>query len=346
MIPFALGITMQLLIAFGKMPKINGFMVINFPEAVCFMIALFWECCIRIGLIPTNKGYGELMRVSSVALQITDKSGKIIYKSISANELEEIHKKKTEPILLDENTKLYCEQISGGYTYWQNDISELNEINRKLEEIHSLLAEETELIRLENELKEKRVSIEQRTKLYELINNKTLPQSKLIAKLAEKALGENDTRIRNYNAGLICFFGAYIKRYANLMLLAENEHMMSTAELGMAISESLRYLGNINIPGAYVGSGDVKIPTNDVILLYEIFERLVENDLSSLKGVYVKMEDTVGTVLKITLEGVSAVLDESTKDKLFQAGIPVTIKYEDEISYLRFRLTKEAFAKP
>ena len=47
-IPFALGVTMQLLIAFGKMPKMNGLMVINFPEAVCFMIALFWECCIRL----------------------------------------------------------------------------------------------------------------------------------------------------------------------------------------------------------------------------------------------------------------------------------------------------------
>ena len=340
-IPFAIGITMQLLIAFGKMPKVNGLMVINFPEAVCFMIALFWECCIRIGLIPTNKGYGELMRVSSLALQITDENGAAIYKSISANELKEADKKKAEPILLDENTELYCEKIPGGYTYWQNDISELNEINKKLEEVHSLLSEETELIRLENELKEKRVSIEQRTALYELINSKTATQSKQIAKLAESALAEKDTKIRNYNAGLICFLGAYIKRYANLMLLAENESMMSTAELGMAIGESLRYLGNMNIPSAYVGNVDVNIPTDNVVLLYEIFERLVEESLSSLKAVYVKVENSSGIILKITLEGASAVLDEETKDKLFQVGIPVTIKYEDEISYIRFRLTRE-----
>lgn len=340
-IPFAIGITMQLLIAFGKMPKVNGLMVINFPEAVCFMIALFWECCIRIGLIPTNKGYGELMQVSSLALQITDENGAAIYKSISANELKEADKKKTEPILLDENTELYCEKIPGGYTYWQNDISELNEINKKLEEVHSLLSEETELIRLENELKEKRVSIEQRTALYELINSKTATQSKQIAKLAESALAEKDTKIRNYNAGLICFLGAYIKRYANLMLLAENESMMSTAELGMAIGESLRYLGNMNIPCAYVGNVDVNIPTDNVVLLYEIFERLVEESLLSLKAVYVKVENSSGIILKITLEGARAVLDEETKDKLFQVGIPVTIKYEDEISYIRFRLTRE-----
>ena len=341
MIPFAIGIPMQLLIALGKMPKINGFMVINFPETVCFMIALFWECCIRIGLIPTNKGYGELMRVSSLALQITDQSGKVIHKSISANILEDIYKNRTGPILLDDNTELYCERISGGYIYWQNDISELNEINKKLEEVHSLLAEETELIRLENELKEKQVSIEQRTKLYELINARTITQSKKIADLAEIALKTEDARLRNYNVGIICFLGAYIKRYANLMLLAENEKIMSTAELGMAIAESLRYLGNADIPIAYVGNENVKIPTDDVILLYEIFEKLVENTLSNLKAVYVKMENATGNVLKITMEGVSAVLDEDTKEKLFRAGILVTITYEDEISYIRFRLAKE-----
>ncbi len=340
-IPFVLGIIMQLLIVFGKMPKINGLMVINFPEAVCFMIELFWECCIRIGLIPTNKGYGELMKICSLALQITDKNGESIYKSLSANKLENEHKEMRAPILIDENTELYREQIPGGYVYWQNDISELNEINKELEEVRSLLKEETELIRLENELKEKQVSIEQRTKLYERINAKTITQSKKIAYLAEAALETDDIRSRNYNAGIICFLGAYIKRYANLMLLAENEKLMSTVELGLAIAESLRYLGNVNIPSDYIGNGNIKISTDDVILLYEIFERLLEDNLSSLQAVYVKLEDSAGIILKVILEGIHAVLDEDTKESLFQAGIPVTIKYEDEISYVRFRLSKE-----
>lgn len=341
LIPFAIGIVMLFLIAIGKMPKINGYMVINFPEALCFMIALFWECCIRIGLIPTNKGYGELMRVSSLAMQITDKDGKVIYKSLSAREIDDSDKEKAQPILLDENVELYCEKIPGGFTYWQNDISELNEINKKLEEIYSLLEEETELIRLENELKEKQVSIEQRTQLYERINTKTSAQSKKIAHLAEDALKTEDTEIRNYKAGVICFLGAYIKRYANLMLLAENEKVLSTAELGMAIAESLRYLGNIDIPGDYISDGNVSIPIDDVILLYEIFELLVEGNLSELQAVYVKLDNSSGVVLKITLEGIHVALDEDSREKLFSAGIPVTIKQEDDVSYVRFRLKKE-----
>lgn len=339
-IPFLFGIIMQLFISFEIIPQIKGHMVINFPETVCFMIALYWECCIRIVLIPANKGYGELMRVSSLALQITDTCGKVVYKSISANELEDVHKNKKGPVLLDENTELYCEKISGGYIYWQNDISELNEINKKLEDVHSLLAEETELIRLENELKEKQISIEQRTKLYKLINSQTITQSKKIADLAEIALNTNDTTVRNYNAGIICFLGAYIKRYANFMLLAENENMMSIAELGMAISESLRYLGNVNIPTDYDGNINVKIPTENVIILYEIFEKIVEDSLTSLKAVYVKLDNSLGVVLKLTMEGVSVVLDEDSKVRLKEADISVTIKYEDEITYIRFMLSK------
>jgi hypothetical protein len=177
--------------------------------------------------------------------------------------------------------------------------------------------------------------------LYETINARTVTQSKRIADLAEEALRTEDVKLRNYNTGLICFLGAYIKRHANLMLLKENEPMMSIAELGMAIGESLRYLGNVDIPTAYMGNANAKIPTDDIILLYEIFEKLVEHSLSKLQAVYVKLENSTGIILKITLEGVNATLSENTKDKLFQAGIPVTIKNEDENSYIRFRLTKE-----
>ena len=338
MIPFALGIIMLLLIVSDKMPKINGLMVINFPEAMCFMIALFWECCIQIGLIPTNKGYGELMRVSSLAMQITDKSGNVVYRSLSAREPDEVHLKKTGLVLLDENTELYCEEIPGGYTYWQNDISELNEVNRQLEEVRSLLVEETELIRLENELKEKQASI----KLYEQINERTITQSGKITALAEATLQSKDTGVRNYNAGIICFLGAYIKRYSNLKLLSENEDWLRTAELGMAIAEPLRYLANVGIPTDYLGSGNGKIEAENAILLYEILEELIEQNLTSLQAVYVRLEQVEKMTLKITMEGVRATLGTDAMKKLGHAGFDANITYEDGISYIGFRRAEGA----
>ena len=340
MIPFALGISMQLLIFFDKMPKVNGHMVIYFPEAMCFMIALFWECCIQSGLIPTNKGYGELMRVSSLAMQITDKSGKVVYRSLSAREPNELYPQKTGHVLLDENTELYCEEIPGGYTYWQNDISELNEVNRQLEEVHSILEEETELIRLENELKEKQASIEHRTKLYEMINEKTITQSGKIAELAEEALQTKDSGVRNDNAGIICFLGAYIKRYANLKLLSENEPWLSAAELGMAIAEPLRYLVNVGIPTDYLGSGNGKLEAENAILLYETFEELIEQNLAFLKAVYIRLKYEEKLTMKMTLEGVEATFSTDAMKKLDKAGFEVNLTYEDDISYISFHMAE------
>lgn len=341
MIPFILGISLQLLIVTEKMPTINGLMIVEFPEVVCFMIALFWECCIRIGLIPTNKGYGELMQVCSLGLQITDKEGMPIYKSPYAEELSDEYRKITEPVKPNEDMVLYCEQILGGHVYWQSDISALNETNRKLEEVHDLLEEESELIRLENELKEKQVAIEQRTALYDLINSKTAKQAKMIARLAEEALQTKDSEIKKHNAECICFFGAYIKRYANLTLLSQNDKVMDVEELGMAIGESLRYLTNTGIPGIYTGAATGKIQAKAIVLLYEILQKLIEESIPMLTGIYVKLEESDGMILKLILEGVEATLSEDTMDGLFREGIPVTVKHEDHISYIRFRLTKE-----
>lgn len=342
MIPFCFGIMMSLLIVTNNVLIINEKKIFEFPEVTCFMIALFWDCCIRIGLIPTNKGYGEFMRMSSLAIQITDKNGEPIYKSKTATDLTEVQYKETMPIKLNEDTLLFCEPISGGYSYWQDDISELNRINRELAEIQSQLSEETELIRLENELKEKQLSIVQRTKIYDLIATRTLPQSEKISWLAEQALSSTDTAIRNKNANIICVLGAYIKRYANLTLLAERDNWVSSAELGMAIAESLRYLGNAGIPGDYMGSVDVKLQSQSVIVMYEIFEELLERYIEDLQAVYVTIVENENLLLKISFEGVSVVFGTEIIEKLDEFGIKFNLEREDEVSYMRFCFSKEA----
>ena len=109
----------------------------------------------------------------------------------------------------------------------------------------------------------------------------------------------------------------------------------------MAVSESLRYLTNTGIPGTYAGEAKGKIHARAIILLYEILQTLIEESLAMLNGIYVKLEESDGMILKMALEGVEVTLSEDIMDRLFLEGIPVTVKHEDHISYIRFRLTKE-----
>ena len=124
----------------------------EFPEAMCFMMAGVWLSMITIGFIPSNEGYEALFKASNLGAGITDKDGQEIYRS-----------KNVEAIKRRE-IRLHRKQVHGGYVYWQDDITELNEICRKLEEIRVELEEEASIISLENRIKEEKAGLKQRTR--------------------------------------------------------------------------------------------------------------------------------------------------------------------------------------
>ena len=347
LLPLFCGIAVLLVIATGHMPAFNGNKMMEFPEATCFMVAIFWETCIRIGLIPTNKGYGELLRNSSLAMQIMDADGEGIYYSdaackVTARQWEALRGSEGKPCSLDESTVAYLEKIPGGYCIWQSDVSEINRFNRELEEISAKLSEETELMRLENELREKQEAILQRTKLYDGITAKTRTQSDRITALASEALESEDALLKKKNAGRICFLGAYIKRYANLTLLAQRDGAVDGAELGMAIAESLRTLGNSGIPVDYVGGGRRQLSAQAALSAYETFEVLTEQHLNELSAVYVTLtNDAEEMLLKITIEGAELQMEKDLEERLEMAGIRRAIALEDGVSYVRLWMKKE-----
>ena len=75
LIPFAVGISMNILLLINMMPRINGANLIEFPESFIFTAAVVLECCMQLGLIPTNTDYGKLFQKFSISAQITDKKG-------------------------------------------------------------------------------------------------------------------------------------------------------------------------------------------------------------------------------------------------------------------------------
>ena len=84
LIPFLTGAILNTLLVSGKMPKINGSHIFEFPETLIFTVATVLECCIQLGLIPTNEDYEKLFDKFSISAQITDKKGKPVYASNTA----------------------------------------------------------------------------------------------------------------------------------------------------------------------------------------------------------------------------------------------------------------------
>lgn len=340
LIPFALGIVMYALLLTEKMPKINGAPIIEFPEAHIFTAAVVLECCMQLGLIPTNTDYGKLFRNLSISAQITDRRGKPVFSSSSAIPLTKEQFLLQSGSRISEHTLLYKMPIPGGVGFWQSDMTELDRLNEELAEAKDALAEEAELIRLRNELKEKQTKIKQRTLVYDAIARGTQKQSQAISHFAEKARKSSDPAIKEEYRHRITLLGAYIKRYANLMLLSRESDVIEAGELGLSVSEVLRYLNYCGKPGEFIGGAECSVPADAALSVFEAFETLLEANYSCMKGVFVNLSASENVVFKLIFEDFSGGLSEEMKTKLSEAGVVNETKCEDGVSYIVFTMPK------
>ena len=326
LLPLLFGVCYTTLYALGVWPRVNGELFGEFPEAVCFTVAGISLSLIYIGLIPSNEGYGKLFEQSELAAQIADRHLNVIYKSTNAALLSREQLNSPSSLLLDPDTRLHRKAVSGGFVYWQDDIADLNQINAELQEIGEQLAEEAELQRLRNELEEERARIRTKVKVYDKIAEKVLTQSQKIAILCADVERDPDLYISNMKT--VCLLAVYIKRCANLMLLAADHTTMEIQELSLAIRESLRALREIGVQTDESFCGDSLIASSSALSTYALFEQFIEQALPSLRGVQVTVTDNA---LKLTIEGAELQITDDND---------ATITTEDNISYIRIPLIK------
>ena len=332
---------MILLSVTGKMPELNGNDIIAFPEAFCFMAAAVLECCIQLGLIPTNESYQGLIRITSVPVQITDRDGHVIYKSETAQELTAEQISFPDNTRIGEHTILRRMDIPGGYGFWQNDVSELDNLNEELEETKELLAEEAELIRLQNELEEKQKTIEHRTHVYDEIARRVRRQSEDISHIARQAVKTSDPNQKDRYRKQITLLGAYIKRYANLMLLASESETVRVEELALSVSEVLRYLNLYGVPSELMNTAAGTVSSKKALAVFDAFGTLIEDNRSSLKGVYANLSETEeGIVFKLTLENMLTSDPAAIRERLTASGVQIKLEEEDTAGYFRFLLSE------
>lgn len=330
LLPALFGILYLILYAAGLWPHWRGQLFGEFPETVCFSMAGVWLGLIHIGMIPSNEGYGKLFELSDLAAQIADGDFRVIYRSANAAPLTRAQMALPAGLSLDRDTRVHRKAVSGGYVYWQDDVSRLNRINEELWELGERLAEEAELLRLENRLKEERAQIEAKTRAYDEIAQQVLPQSRQIAALCARA--EADPAGCGGALQTVCLLATYIKRYANLSLLALEQPMLEPEELVLAVSESLRRLGERGIPAEVTSVMSAPLPAQVPAEVYARFEALLEAALPDLRGIRAVLREDA---LCLTLEGTVESLPE---------GFPGEATAEDGVSYVRIPLVPEGGA--
>ena len=340
LIPFAVGVLLIALLFTDRMPL----HIVEFPEALIGTAAVMLEGCMQLSLIPTNAHYGKLFAVCSLSAQLTDETGAVVYASPSAASLTPEQFAADSGSRLDAHTVLHKMPLPGGFGFWQVDVTEQDRLNDELAEAKEALRQEAELIRLRNAMRERQAKIEQRTRVYDAIAAKTRPQTQAIVSLAKAARLSENAGLKEASRKRIAFLGAYVKRYANLMLLSQESGEISAGELGLSVSELLRYLNFCGVPGDLIRDAEGAVPASAALGMFEAMETLLEANLSSLQGVFVNLSGREKLTFKITLEGMSNTNVPSDGDdwrnKLRNAGVSAELQQEDDVTFVCLTPTK------
>lgn len=223
----------------------------------CLMTAASLEGGLRCGLIQSNTGYVELLRVTSLAVQ------------------------------LDEHTLLRSAPVQGGYVMWQTDITELVENMERLKENRTELAERNYLEQQNYEVERKINALREKNRLYDLLQRQLASQIIRMDQLLTRyrAAPEADKR---QLLGQVAVLGAYLKRGANLMFLAQQHRYVPAAELRYALEESISSLELAGVECAMEVTYGVRLPAEAAAACYSRFESVVEGALGQLDALFVR----------------------------------------------------------
>ena len=333
---FAAGFALSLL---SFMSIITAYKI---PELFCATFMATWECCIRIGLVPTNTNYGGIFAASTISAQITDREDNAVFLSAGARPLtkEQLQSAHSGMVFLDQDTRLHSHAIRGGRIYWTDNVAELNSIRRQLEEAAVTLAEDNELVRAENEVRQQQARLEEQNRLYDSMLPAVRAQLQAIDRLM--AGTAPDAPDFDRRMALICVYGAYVKRRCNLTLIQQEEPLMGLQELALCIRESLGYLSALGVSDAFRQQGDAQLPPSGVILAYDFYQAAVEAAMPELSALMVNLRaDGQEVTLRLTMEDAAAVLAPSWETaRLEEHRAQVVQETQDGTLFLTLRMAK------
>lgn len=190
-------------------------------------------------------------------------------------------------VRLDEHTLLRSAPVQGGYVMWQTDITELVENMERLKENRTELAERNYLEQQNYEAERKTNALREKNRLYDLLQRRLAPQIIRMDQLLTRYRTAPEADRRQL-LGQVAVLGAYLKRGANLMFLAQKHRYVPSAELRYALEESISSLELAGVECAMEVTQGVRLPAEAAAACYSRFESVVEGALGQMDALFVR----------------------------------------------------------
>lgn len=250
----------------------------------CLLITATLESCIQCSLIHSNTRYRELLDASTVGAQITDGDYRPYLSSQNAQSVPETVLRQTEegPVLLPGGIRLCAAGIRGGHIFWQENVAELLEVLKELNDTRDELSEYSTLLEEENKQKQARCELDEQKRLYDAMRQTISPAMERLAALIDRLNEAEDWESARALHGRIAVLGAYIKRRSNLVFLSDETGAVSSRELLLCLNESMSNLHLAGMDCAVSLAGEESMGGETAGRLYDFFEETVEAVWESL----------------------------------------------------------------
>lgn len=271
---------------------------------MCLLYAAALELCIRFGLIQVNTRYEELFSsATDIPVQITDQNYIIHYISRNAKPVPEERMREAEagPVFLADGIRLHNMQIHGGHAVWTEDMSELLQLQEKLENTKEELKERNALLHYEYEREKEHKVVEEQNRLYDMLQDKTQTQIDKISRLVFCYQKTQSEKEKKQILSKIVVLGSFIKRRKDFVLSIDSTPDIPESKLNSALGESFRALAGMSVQGSYlVYTGRDYLKGEILTLAYDFFEDVVEMCLDTLSSINVRVL-SVGGSLRISI---------------------------------------------
>lgn len=274
----------------------------DFTVSLCLFTVGIFECCIQCRLIQSNTGYDRLFSITTIGAHITDEKLNIKNSSKTAAKLtgEVMAQAVNGSVMIDENTVLKSHRIHKGYVFWQEDVSELAYITKKLEQTQEELRDTGDVLKAESEQKAHWLQIVEENRLYDMIESQTAPQVARLKGILEKLKKADELAEAQKLLAEIVVIGTYIKRRSNLIFVAGQKDSVAAEELLLCINETASNLKLYGIECKVIYRIGGQFSPGAANLIYDFFKAVIEKSLNSLKEILLYVEED-GTAVNVNI---------------------------------------------
>ena len=308
------------------------------PEMTCLILIAFWESLVFSHLIPSNQNDIELFKLCSIRGGLADQKFRV--ELAAAKEIEPTSKQLRRAFAMNYgNALLQCQPVTGGYFYWIEDLTEINRLNRELEDTGDYLSEEHMMLNEKIKLEEKRKHLSQQNRLYDMVAQSLKPKLDQLEELLEELPQEEEEfQVKMEKAAIL---QAYVKRHSNLLLLGDNSPSIDSGELALSIGESLDYAALLGIVGGTQIEGGLSLPSEVAIFLYDLFEEVLESALPDVTAMYVTLRVEDWVVFYIEAVQPTRQFARKCEEEAEKMGGRIDVEYSEHTEYVTLYLPLE-----